>query len=67
MLFELQSIFSIYPVMDMGSLLGTVLALFSTTRGTPMSTLKGPFVRLIIIVAGLGFRVRGVGLLCFRV
>ena len=32
-----------------------------------MSTLKGPFVRLIIIVAGLGFRVRGVGLLCFRV
>ena len=37
--------------MDMGSLLGTILGTILNYKRTLMSTVKGPFIRLILTVA----------------
>ena len=36
--------------MDMCSLFGTILGTILTTKGTPMSTVKGPLIRLMLTV-----------------
>ena len=42
----------LHHLMDMGSLLGTILgSILNYQRGPPMSTAKGPLIRLILTVA----------------
>ena len=42
-------------LMDMGSLLGTILGAILNYKRGPMSTLNGPLVKQILTVAHMGF------------